>query len=413
MKLRVLFVGFDNDETPIGMPSTETFRNIPISTHIIPNGGHFENIDGKQKLIEYRYKYNEKIPTIYDYRIVFIRNPYEIYNMKDKSTTENMRNDLINKKEEIRTFVEKGGILCTSLMYEEKNNYEWLPFMFDIISKRGEEIEPEITPFQKIFKKYSFEWLAHFKYTESSDIILAKNLFDFPVSLVRKKGKGMMIFLPIYGGQADVSKNLLRDMIDIVKKNILIKPGIKSIQPNWLEKYNLPDEKSLLKEIEDAKKQIFEFNIIKQILYETGEPLVDSLKFLFNKLGFQVTIKEMERIQDIELRHEKFFGIIEVKGKNKDANIKDIRQLLDWYIDVQGEDESKTVKPIFIMNHFREDEPKVRGEPFTQKALETGKKNDFCLVTTYYLFNMYQNFLKGIITIDDIKKILNKNGFVG
>lgn len=412
MKLRVLFVGFDKDEIPVSMSSTETFRNIPISACLTYKGGLTQDIDGERKLIEYRYKYDKKIPTIYDYRVVFIRNPYEIYDRRNKSTTVNIRKDLINKKDEIKTFLEKGGILCTFLTNEIKNNYDWIPFSFNIISKDGEEIEPENTPFKKIFQKYSFKWLAHFKYTESSDIILAKNLFDFPVSLVRKKGKGIMIFLPFYG-EGDISKNILRDIIDIIKKNFLMKPGIISIQPDWLEKYYLPDEKTLLRKIDDAKNIILEYNIIKQILYETGDPLVDSLKFLFKKFGFQVTIKEKEGIQDIELKHEKFFAIIEVKGKNKDANITDIRQLLDWYVDVQGEDESRDVKPIFIINHFRENEPKSRGEPFTQKALETGTNNGFCLITTYYLFNSYEKFLKGTITIEDIKKILNKKGFVG
>lgn len=413
MKLRVLFVGFDNDEIPISMSLTETFRNIPFAPNSTYARGSYEDIEGTSRPIEYHYKYNEEIPTIYDYRVVFIRNPFDIYKRKSKSTTVDMRNDLINKKDEIKTFLEKGGILCTFLTFEKKNNYDWIPFSFNIISKDGEEIEPENTPFKKIFEKYSFVWLAHFKYTESSDIILAKNLFDFPVSLVRYKGKGIMIFLPIYARQPDISKLLLRDLIEVVKKNYLIKPGIKSIQPNWLEKYHLPDEKMLLREIDDAKKQILEYNMIKQMLYETGDPLVDSLKFLFKKIGFQVTLKETEGIQDIELKHENFFAIIEVKGKNKEANIIDIRQLLQWYIGAQGEDESRTVKPIFIINHFREKEPRERGEPFTQKAIELGVNNNFCLITTYYLFNIYEKFLKGTITINDIKKILNEKGFIG
>jgi len=413
MKLRVLFVGFSNDEIPFSMPSTETFRNIPFSAYQTYVGGRYENIDGEKRDIEYHYKYDEDIPTIYDYRVVFIRNPIEIYEKKRKSTTMNMRNDLINKKDEIKTFLEKGGILCTFLTFEKINNYDWIPFSFNIISKSGEEIESENTPFKKIFEKHPLLWLAHFKYTENSDVVLAKNLFGFPVALVRRKGKGIMIFLPIYRGQPDSSKTLLRDVIEVVKKNFLIQPGIKSIQPNWIEKYLLPDEKKLLKEINDNKKIIFEYDVIKQILYETGDVLVDSLKALFKKLGFQITIREKEGVHDIELEHEKFFAILEVKGKNKDANITDLRQLLQWYIDVQGENESRTVKPIFIINHFREKDPKERGEPFTQKAIEIGKKNDFCLITTYYLFNIYEKFLSGKIGISEITQILNKNGFVG
>ena len=151
---------------------------------------------------------------------------------------------------------------------------------------------------------------------------------------------------------------------------------------------------------------------VKQILYESGENLVNSIAMVLTKIGFKVEVKEREGYQDIEIEHKGFFGILEVKGKEGYANVDDLRQLLDFYINCQKEDESKKIKPIFIINHFRKKDIGERGEPFTAGALTLGTKNDFCLITTSDLFLIFNDFIAKKIKIDDVIEILNTNGLV-
>lgn len=332
--------------------------------------------------------------------------------MTDEITNTMMRDDLEEKNEEIKTFISEGGIVCTFLMGQRLNNYKWYPYSFNIVSKTGEEIIPQDTAFKKIFKKYDFNWFAHFKYIEDDDIVLAENLFNFPVSLIREKRKGKIIFFPMYGFSKDVSKLLLRDVIEVIKSEYLVKRGARSISPTWLEKYLLPNEKDIKLEIENKQKVVVEYNTIRQILYETGDALVDSVRFLFEKFGFKAIDKEKEGAQDIELKHGDFFAYLEVKGKKKDANQKDYRQLLDWVVSAESDNGSLEIKPIFVVNHYRDKDIKERGAPFTDGALKRGEKNDFCFITTVTLFEMYKKFLGKELDIEGIKEILSRIGLV-
>lgn len=405
MKSRILFIGFNKEEMPVPLLD-ESIAYNPIEKI---NYGTWTKVEGKS-VISY-YKYNSILPTFYDYHLIFLRNPDDIYDSDTNWSNAKMRKDLEEKREEIDILLKCGGILCTFVEIESNNNYSWSPTKFYIKNKGGEEVHPIKSCFKKIIEKNDFFYNAHFSETKGNDVILATNIHGIPVSILRYVNEGIIILLPAYN-KSKISTLFMRDLIDIIKKNYLIKPGAKSIQPTWIKNYLLPNEKELLKDIMEKEKTIEEYNEIKQILYETGEALVNSVGSVFKKFGFNVKIREKEGLHDIEIKDNGFYGIIEIKGKGKNANIDDLRQLLNWYIDFQKEDETKSIKPIFVINHYRTKNIKERDSPYTEKAIELGKKNGFCLMSAYNLFKIYEKFLNNKIDMNEIKEILNQDGVV-
>jgi hypothetical protein len=188
------------------------------------------------------------------------------------------------------------------------------------------------------------------------------------------------------------------------------------IKPKWVSNIYLPGEKakitSLNKNYEDFQKgsqEYEEFIKVKNILYLYGNELSIELCNMFEKIGISSTLKEIQKRQDIEILHGDFYGIIEVKGLLKHADVDDIRELLDWWIT-----ESKTkpdVKGIFIVNHYRDKEPKLRVTPYTPHAIQLAENNKFCLMTTVDLFNIYCDFLIEKINSENIiRAIKNTSG---
>jgi hypothetical protein len=128
-------------------------------------------------------------------------------------------------------------------------------------------------------------------------------------------------------------------------------------------------------------------------------------------MGFDTNLKENEGRQDIEIKFNSFFAIIEAKGLEGYANNNALRQLLDYY--VTASENNPDVKGVFIVNHFRDKNPSERGQPFTEAALNLAKNNDFCLLTTIDLFKLYNLFLKHEMqTAQIIDIIKNTKGLV-
>jgi uncharacterized protein YqgQ len=401
MDLRVLFVGFEKDEIP-KCNEDEYFKDIGLAEP-----------DGKY------YSYKKDLPTFYDYHLVFLRNPNDIPQLSyEDYHTCFMRDKINEKKEEISELFKSGGILFTFLFPKVYDNYGWLPsnISFRPIKKHGDTVIPLNTCFKNILKNNDFCYMSHFDREllyEDKDTIIATNIHGMPISIYKDVNKGTIIFLPQYK-QAVIPKQIIRELVDVIRKNFIEKPGkkSKSIPPTWLQNHKLPNEEKYLKEINVKETILSEYNTIKQSLYETGENLVYSVGQILKKFGFKVKIKEKEGIQDIEIQHEEFLGIIEIKGKEKYANVDDLRQLLNWYVDSLSENEEKDIKPIFIINHYRNKNIKERKEPYTEKAIQLGENNKFCLMTTYDLFSLYIKFINKQISLSEIEKIMKKNGVV-
>lgn len=228
------------------------------------------------------------------------------------------------------------------------------------------------------------------------------------ISSVIHYGSGKLILLPI---PEKMSIDLIRDLLDGIKNNYIKRDEPLEIKPQWIEKWDLEAEIKLKNDINDITKEFKHINeklewygTTKKILYAYGKELSNSIFLVFKEIGFDANLKEDEGRQDIELKFNSFFAIVEAKGLKGYANNTDLRQLLDYYVTTS--ENNPSVKGIFIINHFRDKNPSERGQPFSEGALELAKNNGFCLLTTIDLFKLYNKFLKNEMQIEQIKEIM-------
>jgi hypothetical protein len=189
---------------------------------------------------------------------------------------------------------------------------------------------------------------------------------------------------------------------------------ISEPKPQWIDKWNLQPElklknemtalenemNTIIKKADEIKKNQEWYESLKKVLYSQGKELSSSIYLILKEMGFVADLKEDEGRQDIEIKLNSFFAIVEAKGLKGYANNSDLRQLLDYYVTTS--ETYPEVKGIFIVNHFREKEPSERGMPYSQGAVTLAEHNDFCLLTTVDLFKMYDLLLNSKITIKQI-----------
>ena len=264
MNLRVLFVGYIDEEIPQKNPSEE-FDNVTYHKYDL---NHWGTIDGKR--VHFEYLYEKGIPTFYDYHIVFLKNPDEIFDRDGHWTNQNMKKTINEKRTEIRELLKLGGILCTFVFPKINDNYNWLSYSipFSLTNRNGDTVVPTKSVFKKTIEKYSFCYFAHFEedgyYLKETDDIIATNLHGVPISFYRKIDNGTIIFLP--QPSPNETKSIFRDLIDIISKNFISKPERKSIPPTWLNNYTFPNENKYLKDIGEKKKIISEYSKVTGLL---------------------------------------------------------------------------------------------------------------------------------------------------
>ncbi|KCZ71910.1 hypothetical protein ANME2D_01966 [Candidatus Methanoperedens nitroreducens] len=387
--IKVLLIGFEES------PKAESGMQIELCRITFEKHGF--NYDFKGKHI---------IPSLLDYNVVFVNLPKIGYNSASISY-------FFAKYNEIPLFLTGGGIIvliCPSEKtyantigigpYSSINTYSFLPFKLNNFNTHGETIEPNLQhPLSTILKKYKVRWECYFNYGNAEHVI-GRNMVKLPVSLSIPYSNGYVILMPLF--EEDKFVQVLNDLLDIIKKNYFQKNIISSSTqtPLWVNKYQINKEINLIKQFEEIKSELHRYNEIRKILYTTGIELTKAVAYVFSELGFKVIEKEHEGLHDIEAETDKFFSIIEVKGLKGHANVDDLRQLLDHHIEASKQNED--VKGIFILNHYKEDEPSNRKEPFSKDAIRLGTKNEFCMMTTIDLFKIYSQYIEGKIKIETI-----------
>ena len=139
----------------------------------------------------------------------------------------------------------------------------------------------------------------------------------------------------------------------------------------------------------------------KPLLYETGVNLENLVIDAFREMGIKVRKLPEGSYADFEFQiSEDLIGICEVKGLTGSANIRHLRQLLQYFIE-QRDIEKRNVKGIFIVNHFRNKNPKERDKPLTNDAEELVKKYGFVVLTTVDLYNYITKFLENKLSKED------------
>jgi len=179
-------------------------------------------------------------------------------------------------------------------------------------------------------------------------------------------------------------------------------------KPRWIEKYAFKGKSGIIKKINEMRKKISHYEILERLLYGTGEPLEEAVKYALEYLEFENVERPQEKdTYDISFEYNGKKYIVEVEGTTKQGSKEKVNQLDGWIKKElnMGTDPSKIVG-VFVVNHFRDKDPEERGEPLTEHAKRFLKYHRFVFFTTIFLFNLVRKVHEGSLSKEKARKIV-------
>jgi hypothetical protein len=350
-------------------------------------------------------------PTLYDYDVIFLHGEglSGVFELLDKDINKypefKIRSALGKTRNEFERFLSMPSALVVFPVGTIPEDV--FPVSLPGIEEKvGEVIKLNHKhPLSAVLRSFKFNWLWHLRESYSERLTIAKNNPGLAVSYQVKLNSGASVFfLPNLENPRVDLHNFLRMVLNVIKSNYLQHRDLVE-EPKWVNQYLFPSEETLHKQVTEMEKQIDEYRSLRQVVYSYGYQLSYAVYLLFRKTGFKARWNEREGRHDIEMDLDGTLGIVDVKGLKGAANNDDLRQLLDHYNTEKLKGE-KEVKGIFVLNQFRDVEPKKRGDPFTKDAIRIAEANNFCLMTTIDLFNLLIRFLRKELDTAEIKKLI-------
>jgi len=179
-------------------------------------------------------------------------------------------------------------------------------------------------------------------------------------------------------------------------------------KPPWIEKYTFSEKAERLKQIKKTREEIFHYETIERLLYGTNIPLEEAVAYCLKYLEFEDVQHHKEKdSHDVSFLYDGKKYLLEIQGTTKQGNKDKIGQLRGWI----EKEVDKGINPdkivgIFVVNHFRDKDPKERGEPLTKHAISYLKLYHFKFFTTWFLFNIIKGVIKGEISKEKARKLV-------
>jgi hypothetical protein len=347
-----------------------------------------------------KYTYNTKYPTIFDYDIVIINLPELIRSYYSY---------LAERKLEFEKFFESKGICFVVMNRYDKttdfSNYDWCPFasQMKIVNKSGETMICQNKDARFIFESIKFEWNCFFSDYPENITVLAKNRASDPISVMVPYENGYCIFLPFTDKTTELLELLIEKGLNIIPERE--KEIVTGELPSWATAFMTETELNLLETRNKIVEKLGKYNKFKPLLWETGDNLQELVIAAFEEMGIEVTRLPKESHGDFEfLINEGLIGVCEVKGLLGNADRRDLRQLLDYFIE-QRDIEKRNVKGILIVNHYRNEKPSERGNPVTENALDLVQTYNFRVLTAVELYGCITKFWQNKLAKDAFLKM--------
>lgn len=268
-----------------------------------------------------------------------------------------------------------------------------------VVDEEGSSMEiVERTPFTDFLKKYK----QYFFYNSFFETKFGKTIVE---TIHTKRILGFFekkcVFIPHL---KPTIKAIESDFfVELIKAaRICLDSSSASLLPPWAEKYYLPTEAELTNDIEKSKNQINDLNLLieqkeiernliiqrKKIFTSSGVELELEVKKMFSDLGFQFIDSEENR-DDLILKYNEKFAVVEIKGVTKTAAEKHAAQLEKWSANFIQKYEA-IPKAILIVNTFKEIPLNERETiSFPNQMVKYSMQREHCLITTIQLLNLY------------------------
>lgn len=270
-----------------------------------------------------------------------------------------------------------------------------------VVNEEGSSMEiVERTPFIDFLTKYK----QHFFYNSFFETKFGKTIAE---TVHTKKILGFFekncVFIPqLKPTIRPVEDEFFVELIKAAK--ICLDSSSASQLPPWAEIYYLPTEAELTADIEKSKNQISDLNLLieqkefernlisqrKKIFTSSGVELESEVKKIFSELGFQF-IESEENRDDLILKYNEQFAVVEIKGVTKTAAEKHAAQLEKWSANFIQKHEA-IPKAILIVNTFKEIPLSERDViSFPNQMVKYSMQREHCLITTVQLLNLYHS----------------------
>ncbi|MBC7364140.1 MAG: hypothetical protein H5U07_06325 [Candidatus Aminicenantes bacterium] len=317
------------------------------------------------------------------------------------------------------------------------------------------QVTPQL-PFNLLFDKY-YDRISHMykllpnsfgldqweipSVQEESWKIVAKSSDGYPVSIIIKKGKGLIWLLPSFGeNNFKVADFILKDIFPLLELK-----EEKEEQTNWIEKeeYLFPEIKKLylqkeeekrryeekIREIDEQIRQLknTEQEMFYRLLKAEGRELKEAVIYAFNYLGWGKVIDVDAYWKNVIRDKEEDIWLIESADQPTEVSLRMdflilviVRSSKNWASDddcvllqrykgrrMQEFDNTK-MKAILVGNYFNQQEAKLRENPFSQFQIEEAEKDKNLLLTTYDLFKAIKAEKEGLISKEEINRQLKE-----
>lgn len=241
---------------------------------------------------------------------------------------------------------------------------------------------------------------------------------------------GYTLVLPICKEKDELIKSLIDDILPILIPNIVP----ESQQFSWLKDVSFKNEEQILlehkkadleneykdklAEIEKALEENTEkHKFLQNLLTQTGQELVISLKTYFEWLGFSdvriIDGLEEKLREDIQIFDGDDLYIIEIKGIGGTSTDAECAQIGKHRRKREKEYRDKTIYPFYVVNHQRYRNPKEReNPPFSDDQISYAECDERGLLTTWELYKKYWMIEKGIFTKEEIRAALKEIGLM-
>ncbi|MGI6360295.1 MAG: hypothetical protein ACOX02_04585 [Acholeplasmatales bacterium] len=183
--------------------------------------------------------------------------------------------------------------------------------------------------------------------------------------------------------------------------------------PSWMEKIFIFNEKEILGEIEINNKKIsklknkvteFEkdlsyYSELKSIIYTSGEYLQEIVtRILRDEFKFDIIVNNITNADDIVIKCDNRYLVIEVKGVKGSINSKHVMQASKWKNEfmLKKVDEEPNiytrVKALLIVNPMKDTPIDARVDEFPADTIRIATSNDVSMISTKTLLKLLEDF---------------------